>query len=591
MSETLSLADDADFAMVSSVAATLEPVKPSERRAVMRDEAAFLLDGLLVRVARGRGPLDLALGDGLASLAVGDRLLRLGFSGLGDYARERLGISGSTAEKLARLSRHLAERPLLRAAVLSGAVSARKAETVAGVARGAEEAAWVERARVETVRALAAGVKEVLGEDGEEEERWERVGFAVRPEAREKLDEALALAGKLLGAATPKWQRVEALCQEYLGAHPAPALDEVGDGWMLDHAPAGRALDELKAWLEQEYRQWAFLTCFDPAPRPAGGAASGLVEAGPAACGPVAVGPEAGGPVACGLAAGDAAAVVSAPDLARLDADLRRLRDLRSRWDDLLGHLAMLLRQVGLWRDMQFVSFGHYCTERLGMSERAVSQRVALERRFYELPGLREALRDGRVSYEKARIVAAHADERTLDAWIERAGRLTCIALSREAEAEEEAQVCARGECSFRLPARVLPLLDEAIRAAKAAAGRFITPGEALERIAEHAIATWKPQLDVRNTLQKRVLDRDRGWCQVPGCSRAALHVHHVRFRSHGGTDTAANLVSLCAAHHLPGVHAGHLRVAGAAPHRLRWSFAAGGGPASGAAGEQSAAG
>src|SRR5512137_61656 len=154
-----SLAADRDFAMVSMVARTLEPVMPHERRSVLRDEAALLLDGLLVRVARGRGAVDLALGEGLASLAAGDRLLRLGFSCPADYARERLGIAGSTAEKLARLARHLAERPLLREAVRSGAVSPRKAETVVPVARGPAEAAWVEKARTGTVRALAAEVR------------------------------------------------------------------------------------------------------------------------------------------------------------------------------------------------------------------------------------------------------------------------------------------------------------------------------------------------------------------------------------------------------------------------------------------------
>src|SRR5512139_4251351 len=124
MSAPLSLAADADLEALSRVARTLEPVMPHERRAVLRDEAALLLDGLLVRVARGRGALDLALGEGLVSLAVGDRLLRLGFSCPADYARERLGIAGSTAEKLARLARNLADRPLLREAVRSGAVSA-----------------------------------------------------------------------------------------------------------------------------------------------------------------------------------------------------------------------------------------------------------------------------------------------------------------------------------------------------------------------------------------------------------------------------------------------------------------------------------
>jgi hypothetical protein len=216
-------AADADLARVSMVARTLEPVLSCERRSVLRDEASLLLDGLLVRVARGRGALDLALGSGLASLAVGDRLLRLGFSCPADYARERLGISGSTAEKLARLARNLADRPLLREAVRSGAVSARKAETVVPVARGEAEAAWVEKARSGTVRGLAAEVRAALGDAAEEEERWERVGFPLRPEARAKVDEALALAGRLLGAASPRWQRVEALCEEYLGAHAREA--------------------------------------------------------------------------------------------------------------------------------------------------------------------------------------------------------------------------------------------------------------------------------------------------------------------------------------------------------------------------------
>ena len=50
-----------------------------------------------------------------------------------------------------------------------------------------------------------------------------------------------------------------------------------------------------------------------------------------------------------------------------------------------------------------FVSVEHSCTERLGMAERAVAQRIALERRLYELPVPRDAMRERHVSYEKAR--------------------------------------------------------------------------------------------------------------------------------------------------------------------------------------------
>ena len=91
--------------------------------------------------------------------------LRLGFSGIGDYARERLGIAAGTAQKLARLSRALRERPLLWEAVRRGEVSARKAETIVPVARGEDEERWVARARVETVRALAAAVREARGDE------------------------------------------------------------------------------------------------------------------------------------------------------------------------------------------------------------------------------------------------------------------------------------------------------------------------------------------------------------------------------------------------------------------------------------------
>jgi hypothetical protein len=68
-------------------------------------------------------------------------------------------------------------------------------------------------------------------------------------------------------------------------------------------------------------------------------------------------------------------------------------------------------------------------------------------------------------------------------------------------------------------------------------------------------------------------MTRDGGRCQVPGCSRAAAHAHHVLFRSLGGNDEATNLVGLCAAHHLHGVHLGWVRVHGKAPEGLTWQL------------------
>jgi len=563
-------------------AALLEPPSPHERAGIHRDEAGLLVDGLLARVARGRGALDVALGEGLAALAEGDRALRLGYSGIGDYARERLGIAGRTAQGMARLARELRSRPALRAAVRSGEVSSRKAQAVLPVARGEAEAGWVARARVETVRALEAAVREA-GAAEEPEEDWERIAIGLSPSGRERLDEAMGLAGKLLGATAPRWQRLEAICQEYLGAHPGPepgdGEERAASGWdegrdlpeeAFLRGPVADWLTAAKAALEEERDRWAALQRVEPVAAPYGCDALGSDDGPLADEGrPGNARTEDGGPAGAGTSA-----ALGRTDPGRLDAELRRLTSMRDRWDEVLGHLALLLRMLGLWRDLGFASFSHYCAERLGLSARAVEQRVALERRLHALPSLREAMREGRISYEKARLVASCADEGSAPAWIDRAAKTTCAALREEVEAlEAGAQMCARPELSLRVPRRVGRLLDAALRAAREAAGEWLGAGECLERVAAHFVETWKGALSGKPTRHQRVLERDGGRCQVPGCSRAAVHAHHVLYRSRGGEDDPSNLVSLCAAHHLHGVHRGFLRVKGRAPDRLRWGL------------------
>jgi hypothetical protein len=552
-------ASPAGFDDLAREAWALELPYPFERRSVMRSEAALLLDGLLARVARARGALDVAVGEGLAALAEGDRVLRLGYSGIGDYGRERLGVAGRTAQAMARLGRELARRPLLREVVRRGEVTPRQAQAVLPAAVGAEEARWVERARRETVRALERAVREersalAVPDPGnapdDEEEAWDPLLVPMSAASREKVEEALELAGRLLGAAAPRWQRLEAICQEYVGAHPDPVEEAGGAGsdsalpgasvGFGDEAPSrsdGRELEALKAFLEEETERWALLGAVAPAPAPEVADARG--------------------------------------DPWRLDGELRRLSAMRDRWDELVGHLALLVRTLGLWRDMQYASFGHYCAERLGMGARTVEQRAWLERRLHELPALRQAMRDGRLSYEKARVVAGCADEGTVGGWIERAEAVTCIALRREVEASAEAQACARGSLALRLPRRVHLLLMAAFRAARRGEERWLPPEECLVRLAEHFADAWRAVLGGRATPQRRAVERDGGFCRVPGCSRAAAHAHHVRFRSHGGSDDADNLVAICAAHHLHGVHRGWVRVRGRAPDELVWEVGA----------------
>lgn len=54
------------------------------------------------------------------------------------------------------------------------------------------------------------------------------------------------------------------------------------------------------------------------------------------------------------------------------------------------------------------------------------------------------------------------------------------------------------------------------------------------------------------------------------------LHDHHIRFRSAGGGDELENRTTLCAWHHLRGVHAGLVRLEGRAPDGLRFELPVG---------------
>jgi hypothetical protein len=389
-----------------------------------------------------------------------------------------------------------------------------------------------------------------------DEEPWDRIEIELAWDVQVKLDEAMELAGRLLGATAPKFQRLEAMCQEYVAAHPEDAEETEADrvplwpGGPRVSEPVGVPLppdwlEPLREALERETRCWALLDAPEPVEAPR---------------------------------------LASLPDDAGLaiprsiDAELRELAAMRQRWDGLLGHLAMLVRRHRLWRDLGFASFGHYCVERLGMAARTVEQRAWLARRLCELPSLRRAMEEGRICYEKARILAVCDDDAEVVPCIDWAERLTCIALRRETELAEDLQMRARHAFRLRVPRRVGVLLEAAFRAARKVARCWLPPLLCLLRVAEHFIATWKDEPAPRRTPQRRAIERGLGWCQVPGCSRAAVHAHHIVPRSRGGEDEDWNLIGLCAGHHLHGVHRGWVRVRGRAPDRLAWELGERGG-------------
>jgi hypothetical protein len=494
------------------------------------DERARLarsVDVLLVRVARGRGALDIAIGERLDVMRTRGHAARLGFATDGEYVRERHGEAPSSAQKLRRFSRALRERPLLCAAVRAGHVTRRQAEAVLLVARGADEAFWVERARTSTVRALKDAVNDPAFAEEDDDEPWKLFVADVPAEYRSVVEEVMTLKDHPFTAATIRPDRVEAVCQETL-AELAALSDEPVDCNSLPED-----VRPMERWLEETTGQWAFLD--EP---------EMIAAPGP-------------------IADFDAEA-------RQLDAELRRYYGMRDQWDEHLGHLAMIFRSIHGWRAVGFLSFEHYCAERLGMHPKTVRQRAALEEQLFELPALRSALHTGVVSYEKARLIARFAPE-SAERWISRAQRISCADLRRELQGEEDGKMCARGSFRTFLPRRTHLLAQEAFRAVRRDAGQWFSTGECLGKMCARFMEVWR-QPPGRRTRQKKVRDRDGGLCGVPGCSRAAAHVHHIIFRSRGGTHGLENQVSLCAAHHRA-IHMGWIRVWGEAPHGLTWQL------------------
>ena len=517
---------------VTKAAAPLGSRLPRVRDPATARSMAHAMDALLCNITAGYGALEIAIGEGLDALEVGRRAmdLHVGYSNIGDYAREELGMSASTAAKKARLARALRDRPLVREAVRRGELTSRKAEIIVPVAVGDDQARWILRGKSETVRSLRVAVNAPPDPDDEE---WKNLSAEIAPEQRPVLDEGLSLAGIAIGAASTTMQRVKAWSEEYLGSHPSPPDERADDV----HFTSGEDIDSLKQWLEQQTRQWADLAAVRPLKAPR---FSGEV------------------------------------DPWRIDAELKRLMEMRNRWDEVLGHVAMLFRQSHAWEPLGFTDFGHYCEERLGMAERTLGQRVALERALCRYPLLREALRERRISYEKARVIARHVQAEHPDELrplIAMAQTMTCVALRRALQARSEEQMCARGIFTLSMPMHVAELLKDAFRALRAAAKRWLSLGECLMRMAAHFAETWKGHLKEVMTAHRRIRARDGHFCQAPGCSRPAAHAHHIEFRAQGGSDDPSNLVSLCAAHHLFGIHDGRMRVTGTAPDKLVWEF------------------
>ena len=200
---------------------------------------------------------------------------------------------------------------------------------------------------------------------------------------------------------------------------------------------------------------------------------------------------------------------------------------------------------------------------------------------------------DGKLSAVRALTLLPVVTEDTAAVWVSRAQEVTVRRLNDEVEwalagrdglapvlpppsgaALSEWQTCARPEweladsqITFTAPASVVALFRTVVLAFTDRPDWYWI---GCERLLRHVQDEWRAQPRHRDP----VFERD-GWrCTVPACSsRRNLHDYHVLFRSRGGDNARDNRVTVCAGHHLHGIHAGRIRAWGAAPDRITWEL------------------
>ena len=529
---------------------------------------------------------------------------RLGFARLRDYAAERLGVSARQLNEFARMDRAFKSLPLLEAAFLSGQLGWAKARDVARVATPEDIEVWLEAAVAMNSEQLAREVRAVDQRAhttpcaGDEPEwRRETVRLQIFSRGRARLYPVRELARRVCGERVSLADALDAVAAEFVSA--VPLEDEVAEGL----APASEQLSCPERETAEMLAEGGGLSTWPPIP-----AQAPWIARGPR---------ETAGATAFALAGLESA------DAFQLDAHLRRLLRFEQRFEAQIAPMLVAVASVGGHREFGFRSMTAYSADRTGASARKTKMLLRLERACEQSPELRCAFHSGALTWTQAyTLVPIALLDHSLPfraAWIRHAKGVTVrrleqdvgVALDADAEGAPRAldpAACAMGPESSGFGARdaegqtrAQPTRAEAttllvfsapidqarfFRAVLANTQRRIeqlddrrsSEAETFELMVDHFLAVHsdahREASKVRRIRLNRIFERD-GWrCTFPGCtSYRHLEVHHIRFRSAGGSDRDDNLTVLCRFHHQRGVHDRIVTVRGQAPDRLRYTL------------------
>ena len=569
-------------------------------------EVGFVLERRLVGRVRSGGPLRAALAQVAGWLVARRAWERLGYARLADYADERLGRSARSVQDLAHVGWAFYRLPQLRVALVNGRLGWAKARLVARVATQEDEARWIAYARGVTGEALSREVRRIdrgsveangLESDASPSRRFE---VECTREVRALWFHARHVARCVHGGRLSLSECAERVAAEVLSALPidpqvaeqaeaeerTEATDVPGTSWAEAAASRAEASGSSR-WSESEELDVESFAATDSV----GAELEALVRD------------------------------LENADAFELDRRLRAAVEMERRMDAQIGPLLEHVLQRRIFWALGYATREAYVRERLGLEPSWGRALLRIERAARTSPSFARAYRAGELTGLQAAtlvpLVVADLSERGTRAWVERAGRFTLRRLRDdverallvretdfatwlrtgglpEAEAESQTSGEAPGEaqqeigaeqsapretCTVRaiLDADVARLLRAVLcsvqRRIERQTGRLPTPGEALGAMLAHALRAWGAD-DAQVRRSHAIFARDAWRCVVPGCtSMRNLHDHHITFRSAGGSNDPGNRVTLCAFHHLRGVHAGLVRCTGRAPDGLRFAL------------------
>ena len=562
----------------------------SDVAAATQPESLLAVDRKLAAMCRERGPLRAVLAQIACRLVVLRAWERIGYRCLSDYAAERLGLSARWVRSLALVGEGFRKFPALEQALASGVLGWTKVRLLASLPTDEDAAEWIARAQRLTSEQLAKQVRAVdLGaiEAGALEEPERSRVFEVRcsPDVRLKWYAARGVASRAAGRMLPVAEAAEFIAAEVLSAFPVEAE---GAEDAFDEAAASSSVADEGS--EEPPATRGSVT--PPRSQAYGTLASFLIG-------------------------------LEGADEFELDDRLRRALALEQRLDARLGPLLARVWGRFAHRALGYRTREAYARERLGMDPTRARALVRLERGAVGSEPFAAAYRSGALSWVKAGLLAplVSADPlgRFMKDWVAWAQQVTVRRLredvdwaltledadrdafhrtgglppeargqsaadreigARDRDPEEDmssARSAPTETCtaSFIGPADVVQLFRAVLctvrRRIEKADGRLPTEGEALGAMLDYVFACGGAG---KVPAQHRIFERDGWQCTVPGCtSMQNLHEHHMQFRSAGGGDEPPNLTSLCAFHHLRGVHANRIRCTGRAPDGLTWQL------------------